>query len=83
MNRIRGKAYIIKYKGKSRTINDNRLVYGWDIENRPRENAERGYIFLCHSFPKDEKHFTIHETRIKKGDILAPYKNNAGELVYI
>jgi len=73
MNRIRGKAYVIKYKGKARVINDNRLVYGYDIGNTPRENAERGYILLCHEYPKDKDHFTIHETRIKAGDILVPY----------
>ena len=83
MNRIRNKAYVIKYKGETRLINNKRLVYGWDRENRPRENAEWGYIFLCHEFPKDKDHFTIHETRLKKGDCLAPYKNNAGDWCYI
>jgi len=82
MNRIRGKAYVIKYNGIARTINGKRLVYGHDNNNKPRENAERGFIELCHGFPKDKDNFTIHETRIKAGDILAPYKNAVGNWCY-
>lgn len=82
MNKTGSTAWTIKYKGQARKTNGRRMVYGHWLSHKPRENVGLGINELSRLFPQDKNAFTIHKTRIKRGDCLMPIRNKADALMW-